>query len=103
MKTRLGKVPFDNLTEQEKETIYQECEQVRPEDGAPLSAEDKQLHRRAGLRVGRPRISSRGARRINISMERGLLESADRAARKRGITRARLIADSVRAYLAGAA
>jgi metal-responsive CopG/Arc/MetJ family transcriptional regulator len=40
----------------------------------------------------------RGAKRINISMERGLLDSADEFAKQKGITRARLIAESVRAF-----
>jgi len=102
MKTRFGKAPFDKLTDAEKEAVYQECERIRPEDGEPLNEEDVRLHRRAGLRPGRPRIGL-GARRINISMEQGLLSKADRFARKHKLTRAKLIADSVKAYIAGAA
>jgi hypothetical protein len=90
------------MTDAQKEAIYEQCERVRAEDGEPLTAADRRLHRRAGLAVGRPRIGQ-GAKRISISMEKGLLKSADTVARKKGITRARLIAESVKAYLAGAA
>lgn len=102
MKKKRNRQPFDDLTRAEKEAIYQECESERPEDGAPLTARDRRLHRNAGLRVGRPRIGQ-GAERINISMERGLLKTADAVAKQRGMTRARLIAESVKAYIAGAA
>ena len=93
---------FDQLSDAEKEAIYQECEDVRPDDGAPLTARDQAKHRRAGLPVGRPRVG-KGAKRINISMEKALLKSADAFAHKKRITRARLIAESVKAYLRGAA
>jgi len=62
----------------------------------------KLLWKRAKQKGGRPRIG-RGAARVLISMERGLLEDADAFAQKKGLTRAGLIAQSVRAYIAGAA
>ena len=102
MKTRSKPIPFDRLNDAEKEKIYRQCERIRPEQGRRLNATDRRRHRAAGLSVGRPRVG-RGAKRINISMEQGLLKIADAFAQKRGITRARLIADSIRAYLAGAA
>jgi hypothetical protein len=102
MKTKPNRVSFDRLSNRQKEAIYRACERVKPEDGKPLSAADRRRHRRAGLRVGRPRIGE-GIKRINISMEKGLLRTADTLARKRGISRARLIAESVKAFLAGAA
>jgi hypothetical protein len=96
------KISFDDLSEAEKEVVFQACESVRPEDGRRLNAADKRMHRSAGLRAGRPKIG-RGSKRINISMERGLLGTADRFARKHGMTRARLIAESVQAFVSGAA
>ena len=93
---------FDQLSPEEKEAIFRDCERLGPEDGALLTAEDRRCHRRAGLPVGRPRIGQ-GAKRINITMEKRLLKSADEFARRRGLTRAGLIAESVRAYLAKAA
>jgi hypothetical protein len=56
----------------------------------PLSAADKALHRRAAKR-GRPRLG-KGAERINITVERGLLHRADRFARSMGLSRAQLVA-----------
>jgi len=55
---------------------------------------------KAALR-GRPRIGE-GARRIQLTMERGLLNRADAYARKLGITRAQLVARSVETVLAKA-
>ena len=102
MKKRKSHLSFDRMSDAEKEAIYAECERIRPEDGKPLNAADRRLHRKAGLPVGRPRIG-KGAQRINISMERGLLKSADEFAQKKGFTRARLITESIKAYLTGAA
>src|SRR4051812_34434917 len=102
MRTTKKRKTFDQLSEAEKEAVYQQCERVRPEAGKALTARDRQRHRRAGLSVGRPRIG-RGAKRINISMEQGLLKTADTFARRQGMTRASLISESVKAYLAGAA
>ena len=102
MKKKTNVSSFDSLTPEEKEAIFKDCERIQPQEGQPLTAADKREHRKAGLRVGRPRVG-RGVKRINISMERGLLKTADTFARKHGITRARLIAQSVKTYLAGAA
>src|ERR1041384_8083977 len=93
---------FDRLSDAEKEAPYLRMERIRADDGEPLNEADRRNHRKAGLRVGRPRIG-KGAKRINISMERDLLKTADRFARRQGITRARLIAESVRAFLSSAA
>jgi len=102
MKRAKKKRSFDRLSDAEKEAIYQRFERVRPEDGAPLNAKDRARHKRAGLPVGRPRVGQ-GAKRINISMEKGLLKSADEYARKKGMSRARFIAASVSAFLHRAA
>ncbi len=102
MKQKTRRSRFDRLSDDEKEAIYQECEKIGPEEGRPLTASDRKLLRRAGLSVGRPRIGQ-GAKRINISMEKGLLKTADAFARKRGISRASLISESVKKYINGAA
>jgi hypothetical protein len=60
----------------------------------PLSARGKAAHRRARNRVGRPRIG-KGTRRINITLERGLLSKADRLAREWGWSRSKVIAASL--------
>ena len=73
----------------------------------PWTKEDRRVQRQAhelarSLRGGRPRIGL-GARRLNISMERGLLERLDTYARKHKLSRARVLARSVELFLAGAA
>jgi hypothetical protein len=50
------------------------------------------------LRRGRPRIGQ-GAKKISISLERGVLRDADALARKRGVKRSELIASFVVAGL----
>jgi hypothetical protein len=102
MKTRFGKIPFDQLTDAEKEAVYKGSERIDPRDGKPLTSKDRLLHRQAGLRPGRPRVGM-GARRINISVERGLLSHADAFARRHGISRAKLFAQCVKAFLSNAA
>jgi hypothetical protein len=93
---------FDQLSDAEREAVFQSCEKIGPLDGQPLNAADRRRHAAAGLPLGRPKIG-RGVKRINISMEKGLLSTADQFARKHGMTRARLIAESVVAFMAGAA
>ena len=65
----------------------------------PLTATDRRLWNRAKRRPGRPRIG-KGAQVVSVSIERSLLEQADRLARKRKITRARLIAEGLESILA---
>jgi hypothetical protein len=57
----------------------------------PLTGRQKAQHRRAGLKVGRPRVG-RGAKRYSITLERGLAEKADALARKKKLSRSELIA-----------
>lgn len=63
----------------------------------PLTAAEKRLDAR--VRMGRPRIG-RGAEKIRVSMERGLLAQVDAFARKNGLSRSQLIARGVRAVMA---
>jgi len=57
---------------------------------------------KSGYPIGRPKIGQ-GAKRINILMEKAFLKTADTLARRKGMTRAGLIVESVKAYIAGAA
>lgn len=66
--------------------------------GSPLTPEDKALLARAANR-GRPRVG-KGAKRVLVSVERGLLDDADAAARRLNISRSELIARGLRAALA---
>lgn len=67
----------------------------------PLTAADRKLHAKARKR-GRPRIG-RGAKRIQVTMERGLLARADAFARQNRLTRAQVMARGVQVLLSGAA
>jgi hypothetical protein len=65
----------------------------------PLNAAERAADQRARRRSGRPKVG-RGAERINITVERRLLERADQAARKRKIGRSELIAEGLLLALA---
>jgi hypothetical protein len=64
----------------------------------PLSAADRATLRRAGLKVGRPKVGQ-GAQRYSITMERGLAKRADAMARKKKLTRSELIARGLEVIL----
>lgn len=89
---------FDALTPEQKEAIYAECERIGPGDGVPLTP--GQRRRWQGIRrtMGRPKVG-RGAARVQVTVERGLLEAADAHARRLGMTRAQLIAQGLRLAL----
>ena len=94
---------FAALSAEEKEAVYQHLDDPKIAlKSKPMNQRMKSLWKKAKHKGGRPRVG-RGATRVLISMERGLLEDADAFAEKRGLTRAGLIAQSVRAYIAGAA
>jgi hypothetical protein len=65
----------------------------------PWTEEDTARHERARRR-GRPR-NGLGAKTIALTVERGLLERSDRFARRKGISRAQLVALALRAVLSG--
>jgi hypothetical protein len=90
---------FDALTPEQKEAVFREAERIGPGDGAPLTP--AQRRRWEGVRramKGRPRVG-RGAARVQVTVERGLLEEADAYARRNGMTRAQLIARGIRLAL----
>jgi len=62
----------------------------------PMTPAERAVER--GLRRGRPKIGQ-GAKKISISLERGVLREADALARKRGVKRSALIAGFVVAGL----
>src|SRR3954470_11522315 len=64
----------------------------------PLTAADRLALRRARRKVGRPKVG-KGAASVLISMERGLLTTVDRYAKRHKITRSELIARSLRSML----
>src|SRR5256885_546287 len=64
----------------------------------PLTAAQRAQHRRAQRKAGRP-IVGKGAKRLTISMELGLLERADRLAKRNKLSRSELIARGIRTLL----
>src|SRR2546430_103717 len=66
----------------------------------PLNAEDKVLHRRAKRRKpGRPRIG-KGAARVPVSLERGLLKRIDAFAKRNGVSRSQVLARGAETVIA---
>jgi hypothetical protein len=74
--TRLTAEVFDSLSDAEKEAIYNECERVDANEGTALSPTMEARWRRAVAKAGRPKIG-KGAARVQITVERGLLKKAD--------------------------
>jgi hypothetical protein len=74
------------------------------EKGKPLTAADRAKFHKAReharkVKLGRPRVG-RGAARITTTVERSLLQRADRFAKAHGLSRAQLIARGLEAVLA---
>lgn len=63
----------------------------------PLTKAGRELHRKAKLR-GRPKVG-KGAKRVMVSVERGLLKKADGYAKGRGLSRSELIAHALQTVL----
>jgi hypothetical protein len=61
----------------------------------PMSPSERAEERMARHAGGRPRVG-RGAERINITIERGLLAQADALARRRKIGRSEMVAQGLR-------
>lgn len=61
----------------------------------PLSPAQRKLWKKAKRKPGRPRVG-KGAERVSVTIERSLLKSADREAKRLGISRAQLIALGLR-------
>jgi hypothetical protein len=83
--------PYDQMTAAElAEATKQYDQEFVGTPGKALTPAQKALHRRA-MKRGRPRVG-KGAQRINITVERGLLGRADGVAQRQGLTRAELVA-----------
>jgi hypothetical protein len=92
---------FDKLSNEDKEAFALECSRAPDEDFVEPSPEEKARMQRvmAKLRRGRPRVG-KGAKRVLVTIERGLLKDADAYAKRRGLTRAALISKGLRTVLA---
>jgi len=94
--------PYDQMTTAELAEATEQYDKpfAAMRESKPLTAAMRRMHRRA--RRGRPRVG-KGAAKLYISMERGLLKEADRFARKHGMSRSELIANGIKAVIGSAA
>jgi len=95
--------PYDqmNAVELAEATKRYDKPFVALRESMPLTPAMRRMHREAAKR-GRPRIGQ-GARKLYISMERGLLKQADEFAKRHGMSRSELIANGIRKILGSAA
>jgi len=102
-KTRTRNLSFDDLPDDQKEAEYRAIDrEFSLEETKPLTAEDRKAFRKAARRrPGRP-LQGKGSQVISLSIERGLLKRADALARKRGVSRARVVAAGLRLLFAKA-
>jgi hypothetical protein len=97
---------FIALPDSEKERIYQEIESETPEEtlarSRPLNARERRQWRRFKAKMGRPKIG-KGAKTISLTVEMDLLKKADAYAKRHGISRAKLVAQGLKAVMGTAA
>jgi hypothetical protein len=93
---------FAALSEAQKEQVYREVD--HPDfalSARPMSKRMRALWGRTKKKGGRPRVG-RAATRVLISIERGLLETADAVAKRQNMSRSELFSRGVKAVLAKA-
>lgn len=91
--------PVNKLTDDELEGMSAEFDREFVADTfGPPTPEAKARLRRAQRKPGRPRIGA-GSKAISVTIERTLLARVDRLAKRRGTTRAKLIARGLSAIL----
>jgi len=97
---------FIALPDSEKERIFQEIENETPEEtlarSRPLNTRERRQWRRFKAKMGRPKIG-KGAKTISLTVEKRLLDQADAYAKRHGISRAKLVAEGLRAVMGSAA
>lgn len=105
-KTRRSGRRFDALPDAKKERIFRELEAKSTEEllaeSRPLDKRERAEWRTIKRKMGRPRIG-RGTTNVSVSLEKKLLQRADRFARAHGMSRSELIARGVESFLSSAA
>jgi hypothetical protein len=90
---------FIALPDEEKERIWESFNQEIPPSGfRPLNSGERKIWARAKKKMGRP-VKGKGSKVISLSVERELLGKADRLAKKKGVTRASIVAAGLIAVL----
>jgi hypothetical protein len=98
-----GNKAYTEMTTEELRAATREFDRPTRGDrlpGRPLTTPQRARFERARQR-GRPQVGQ-GAKPISLTVELGLLKSADRRAKSSGITRAELFARALRDFLAKA-
>ncbi len=91
---------FFQLTDEEKgREVAQYDREFIVDESRPLTPAERAEWNRIKRKRGRP-AEGRGAKVISVSVERGLLQKADALAKKKRISRAKIIARGLRAVLA---
>jgi len=97
---------FIALPDSEKERIVKEIEEETLEQtlarSRPLNARERRQWRRFKAKMGRPKIG-KGAKTISLTVEKSLLDQADAYAKRHGISRAKLVAEGLKAVMGSAA
>lgn len=99
MQPRSRRKPYSRMTTEELAAATARFDREDLTAPRPLRGVKQRRYQRARAKRGRPRIG-RGSRAITITLERGLLERADRTARRERVTRSQLIAKALIAELA---
>jgi len=103
MKKRIKASPyqkFARLDPESKESAYHGLDDPQIAMTAkPMTPQMRKLWNQAKRGGGRPRVG-RGAQRVLLSIERGLLEQADEFAQRQHMTRSELFSRGVKAVLA---
>jgi len=90
---------YARMTAEQLDAVVAELEHpIAFSETRPMTAAERRQWQRAKRRPGRPRRGS-GVRVISLSVEQSLLEKADLAARRGGISRAALFEMGLRAVL----
>jgi hypothetical protein len=89
----------DKMSKAELDRLSVEAEAMDYQNTRPLTAEARRALARAAAKGGRPRIGA-GAKRINITVERVLLDKTDAYARKHGLSRAAVVAQGLNKVVA---
>jgi len=90
---------FIDLPDAEKDRIAREFENpASAKTFRPLNARERKLWERAKRKMGRP-VVGEGSKVISLSVERELLNRADELAKRKGVSRAALVAAGLHAVL----
>lgn len=100
MKNKPKKPYYEMNLEELREATAEFDKEFIADEFRPLTAKERaQWERIKRKQPGRPRTGS-GAKVVSVSIEQSLLNRTDRLARKKGVTRASLIARGLKAVLA---